>query len=238
MMQTENAVAFESAYIALRRKEQRLFSDEACGRLPFVEHQHPHHNEWLVRERSVKRLCKYISKKRQSQNVLEVGSGNGWLSAKIASSTKSKVLGIDINSTEYEQAIRVFGKQSNLRFQLGSLRDVASNEFDLVIFAASLQYFPSVSEAIEAAFGCLKSAGEVHIIDTHFYETSSLLPARNRSKIYFDVMEQPNMLAFYFHHRAEKLKEYNSKYLYNPAGLLHYFNRNKDPFPWIRIIKP
>ena len=74
-----------------------------------------------MRKISCDRLLRYIRKKDISPDVLEVGCGNGWLTAKIAGVTGGKVTGLDTNHLEIEQAKRVFGHMNNCRFITGDI---------------------------------------------------------------------------------------------------------------------
>src|SRR5258708_4522573 len=95
-------------------------------------------------ERSSERLITYLEKKHKPLRILEVGCGNGWLSAKLSNIPNTRVTGLDINQVEIEQAQRVF-KIDNLDFIYDSFNESTfeNENFDVIIFAASLQYFPS-----------------------------------------------------------------------------------------------
>ena len=57
---------------------------------------------------------------------------------------------MDINSTELQQAQRVFRNRSNARFLYGQIdSDIDKDEkFDVILFAASIQYFQSLKEIL------------------------------------------------------------------------------------------
>ena len=67
-------------YLASRKKENRIYSDEQVVQLPFIEPTHIHYHEWQVRKRSALRLIHYLEKKNKPLSILEIGCGNGWLS--------------------------------------------------------------------------------------------------------------------------------------------------------------
>jgi hypothetical protein len=73
------ATGFEEIYCGLRAREGRIYADEEVRQLPRVKEADPNRNEWAVRERSAKRLFHYLSSRRRSLKILEVGCGNGWL---------------------------------------------------------------------------------------------------------------------------------------------------------------
>src|SRR5215213_11952226 len=88
---------FEELYISIRKKEQRIYTNEEVALLPDIYPDHIHYHEWQIRKRSSERLINYLSKKNRPLKILEVGCGNGWLSARMAAVDKWEVTGIDIN---------------------------------------------------------------------------------------------------------------------------------------------
>jgi ubiquinone/menaquinone biosynthesis C-methylase UbiE len=230
---------FEAAYIALRKKEQRIYSDEMVLNLPDVPDEHPHYTEWLLRKRSAKKLVQWLQKKQQPLQILETGCGNGWLSKQLSTVWGSNVIGNDINFTELQQAANVFSSTPNLHFIYGDIRSGLFKEtcFDCIIFAASIQYFPSLKEIISTALSLLKTTGELHILDTPFYKDADVNAAQKRTAAYYTTIGFDTMAAHYFHHTWNSLQGFDYELLYNPSSLLHYFSKDKNPFPWI-CIKP
>src|SRR5579872_3354357 len=162
---------FEDLYLAVRQREKRLYTDEQLRRLPDIDSLHIHADEWKIRKRSAIRLMDYLQRKRRPMRILEVGCGNGWLSAKLSEIPGADVIGLDINQTEISQANRVFIKD-NLEFVYDTFNEdtFPDVKFDVIVFAASLQYFESAKAILELALSILGKGGEVHIIDTHFYK--------------------------------------------------------------------
>jgi ubiquinone/menaquinone biosynthesis C-methylase UbiE len=178
----------------------------------------------------------YLKKKKRPQLLLEIGCGNGWLSAMMATLANSKVVGRDINSAELNQATRVFDNRRNLTFELGDLDDINSDmKFDIIVFAASVQYFPLISKTIKKALSLLNPAGEIHILDSHFYNMPDLEEAKKRSLIHYKSIDNQEMPGFYFHHSWDSLNEFQTEILFDPSSLKNKISFNKDPFPWIRI---
>jgi len=227
---------FEQQYLSLRNREGRLLPDDAVRLLPLIAKGHPLENEWKIRKFSSEKLANYFAQKKRPLKILEVGCGNGWLSHRLSSIKNASVVGLDINNAELEQAKRVFQNQ-NLQFVFGDIRfDFPAEKFDLILFAASIQYFPSLGEIINASFNHLWAGGEIHILDTHFYETTELAEARKRSKQYFDEQGFPAMDGFYFHHLKEGLEPYSFSLLFDPNSIKNKILK-QSPFPWIRIKK-
>ncbi len=173
--QESNSV-FEDLYIDVRRQEKRVYSDCELMFLPDVDPSHIHYKEWQTRKHSSQRLINYLSKKNKPLNILEIGCGNGWLSSKLSSILNSNVIGLDINRCEIRQAERVF-KKDNLEFvcrQSFGPELFEGVKFDIILFAAAIQYFPSVKSTLQNAFKCLAANGEIHIMDTPFYNPDDL----------------------------------------------------------------
>ena len=237
---SSDAGAFEKLYMQLRKKEQRLYTDEEVRNLPQVAATHPYFKEWQLRKRSCDRLVEYLDQKNKPLHILEIGCGNGWLSAQLAKNTSGQVVGMDINREELTQAARVFKDISNLKFVSGDIRfaQLEHNNFDIIVFAASLQYFPSLKETVHAAFECLRTGGEVHIIDTILYNRSNVDAARQRSRDYYAALGFPEASGYYYHHCVEDLKNFSRRILYDPFSWIHKFAKNRYPFFWVCIRKP
>src|SRR5258708_7886164 len=99
---------FESQYVALRKKEGRLLNDVLVKLLPDAGFDAKWKKEWAVRKKTSDNFINYLSKHSFKQ-LLDIGCGNGWFSAKLALVPGLQVTGLDVNKDELEQAIRVFG---------------------------------------------------------------------------------------------------------------------------------
>lgn len=231
---------FEELYLQLRSREQRIYSDNEVRDLPEIVAGHPHFTEWVLRKRSCDRLIKHLGQKNKPLHILEVGCGNGWLSAQLAKNLSGQVVGMDINNGELMQAKRVFSEISNLKFISGDIRAgvLTQDSFDAIIFAASLQYFSSLREVLQSAFQYLRAGGEVHILDTIFYKKKNVHLAKQRTKDYYNRLGFPEATDYYYHHCIDDLKEFSPAMLYDPGSWKNKFNRNKHPFYWVCIKKP
>jgi ubiquinone/menaquinone biosynthesis C-methylase UbiE len=228
---------FETLYLQLREKERRIYSDEELLNLPEIAETHPHHAEWQMRKESAQRLVNYLQKKQRPLKILEVGCGNGWLSHRVSAVPQSKVIGADINFSEIQQAANTFQHVPNLHFIYSSIDadTFEEKQFDVIVFAASIQYFPSLPRIINETLKLLRPNGEIHILDSHFYSQSELNAARQRSLLYFEAAGFPAMMDWYFHHCLDDIRHHHYTLLYDPASLFTKFSRNKNPFPWILI---
>jgi len=231
---------FARQYLLLRKKENRIYTDNELLLLPDTAPSHQYYKEWQVRKKSCRRLLQCLAQKKSPLQILEVGCGNGWLSAQLASLKNTTVTGIDINTAELQQAQRAFAGYSNLQFINATLNSSLLNEkvFDIIIFAASVQYFPSVKKVIKAAMQHLTLQGEIHITDSPFYRQQEMASARQRTKEYFKSVNFPKMAHYYFHHSIDTLHPFTHQILYNPKSLVNRLRKNKNPFYHIVITAP
>jgi ubiquinone/menaquinone biosynthesis C-methylase UbiE len=226
---------FEELYLAVRQREKRVYTDEQLRILPDIDPLHIHAAEWQIRKRSSARLVSYLTKKHRSLRILEVGCGNGWLSSKLADIPGSLVTGLDINQVEINQASRVFDKE-NLDFVYDTFNEdtFPGESFDVILFSASLQYFPSVKSILEQALSLLNSDGEVHIMDTRFYKPEEINKAEGRSRGYYNSLGFPQMSEYYFHHAINELSGLKHHILIDPDSILSLLIK-KGPFHWITV---
>ncbi len=230
---------FEKLYLGSRKIENRIYTDDQVRKLPWVAPSHEHASEWEIRKRSSERLIRYLKNKNKPLQILEVGCGNGWLSHRISCIRQSHVTGLDVNRFELKQARRVFSENTNLSFAEGDIHSLsAERAFDVIVFAASIQYFFSLDQVMDDAFSILKKEGEIHILDSFFYNAHEIEKARYRSHVYYKSIGFEEMSKFYFHHSILALKHFHFTYLYNPARITNFLFGNRHPFAWIRIRKP
>ncbi|MCQ6959072.1 class I SAM-dependent methyltransferase [Mucilaginibacter aquariorum] len=228
---------FGHLYIKVREKEQRLYTDDELRQLPDIDPSHIHYKEWKIRTRSAGRLVNYLRKKQTPLNILEIGCGNGWLSSKLAGIKGAIVTGFDVNELEINQAKRVFNK-INLQFFCDEFdaEKFKALSFDVVVFAASLQYFSPVKDILDRVYSHLSPQGEVHIIDTNFYTPQSIKGAAQSTLEHYTKMGCPELAKYYFHHRLDDLQGYKYKVLSNPNSIINRL-RKDSPFYWICINK-
>lgn len=230
---------FIQYYVAAREKERRIYTDDQLRQLPEVTADHPYYGEWQVRKRSARMLVKALEAPRKPLSVLEIGCGNGWLARQVAQVPGICVTGLDINIMELQQARRVFRLQQNLQFVAGDIRTgmLLGQHFDRIIFAAAIQYFPSLHEILAVAFDHLREQGEIHILDSFFYEKRELTEARKRTQQYFRSLGVPEMTAYYFHHVREDLQPYHHQIINRGTWLEKLIPGRRKVFPWVRIKK-
>ena len=228
---------FDQLYFRLRQKEGRIYSDADVATLPYIYTSHPHYNEWVIRKHSQKALISYIKHKNTFTSILEVGCGNGWLSSRIAKEIDAEVTGLDINRYELEQAKQVFKNIPTLNFMYGDLQSesLKDEKFDMILFAACIQYFPSLKQIIKTAVEHLTLQGEVHIMDSPFYNVQEATAARQRTKEYYEALGFAAMAGYYHHYNLTDLEIFQYKILHHPNSWKNKLSIKKNPFYWIVV---
>lgn len=222
---------FEMNYTAVRQKENRLLTDDIVKTLPFVK-EGPHVQEWRKRVDTLNRMTPFVNQ-LDHKTILEIGCGNGWFSNLLVKCNNT-VIGLDVGKGELEQAARCFQKD-NLHFVCCTdLHLLPENEFDCIVFNASLQYFDLSPSWWEMIYKKVKKGGEIHVIDSPFYNDDEVESAKERSKTYFEQLNENQAHSYYFHHSWSALPP-SHELLYQPSRWKRLFNKNASPFPWIRI---
>lgn len=207
----------EELYIAVRDAEERVVSDDLLRTLPDPPTSYKHYKEWLVRSESFERLTSYLKKKfgARKLNILDIGCGNGWAAYKLYLAGHS-VTGIDLNTTELEQAERVFGNGDRLKWVFADILDINSlgSNYDVILFNASCQYFPDITALTEKIKPLLSSKGEIHLLDSFFYKENQIQDAKNRTLAYYSKLGFQQMAEYYYHHAITELIKngYRKKY--------------------------
>ena len=131
-----------------------------------------------------------------SERVLDVGCGNGKVTAEIASRVPAgTVLGVDSSADMIASARHQFGPEvrPNLRFEVAEARQLPfRHEFDLVVSFNALHWVPEQEQALRSIRSALKSSGTAQL---------RLVPAGQRKSLE-DVIEETrlsSLWAKYFH---------------------------------------
>jgi len=231
---------FESAYIKVREKEKRIYSDAEIEKLPFASKLNPHKNEWSLRAKSFLRFKKYLKAKSENLNILDLGCGNGWFSCQLSKNFNHNFYCVDINLTELEQGARVFTSKK-IKFIYADVftSDLPKQFFHLIILNASAQYFPDIKKLLKRLCEIITSTGEIHIIDSPFYLKDESVKAKKRTEDYYSSINFPDMSKHYHHHSFEIFSGFNSNIHYNNSSIKNKFRKlfliKDSPFPWIEI---
>lgn len=235
----------ENLYIDLRSKENRVKTVDQIKKLPYINNKSEYDNEWKWREKSKDALLNYFSKSNTKKTYLELGCGNGWLANHLSNLESSVVYAVDLNMYELNQGREAFD-QDNLHFVYGNIfHDIfPDTRFDYIILAASVQYFPSLTNLLNRLLQLLSEQGEIHILDTNFYKRDALEKARENTINYYFSLGMPEMNQYYYHHCLDQLLEFNPIYMNKTIQnryhrfLLKYLNqREYHIFPWFKILR-
>ena len=229
---------FQSLYERARTAENRILSDDQLLRLPDGTDLW-NAQEWTIRSHSADRLAHAVAKRGSGLRILDVGCGNGWLSALLQRNGHS-VLGIDAFTTELEQAARVFAHGPAFARADLFTSPLSDHSFDVVLFAASIQYFPDPIATIQRAKHLLVPDGEVHVMDSILYRSKTgTLAAVERSRSYYQSIGVPEMVDHYHAHDLDAIRSLgSSRILAAPSGMdrtLARFGRQVSPFTHVVI---
>ena len=104
---------------------------------------------------------------RGSERVLDVGCGNGKVTAEIASRVpQGSVVGVDSSADMIASARHQFGPGAlpNLRFEVADARQLPfRHEFDLVVSFNALHWVPEQEQALRSIHSALRSAGRAQL---------------------------------------------------------------------------
>jgi len=230
--------SFVDAYLRAREREGRILSDDLVRRLPYLPEDDDRRDEWRLRADSSDRLIHYLGRVHRPLVVHDLGCGNGWLTARLATLDHVTAVGFDINGEELAQARRVFADRPRLSFVLGEAD--AGGVADLVVLASVLQYIADPAALVRAVSGGLERNGEVHVLDTPIYRAAEVVAARERTRQHFRSIGVPEMIVRYHHHGWDVFAGFEYAVLYDPDALRHRlarrgFNQPRSPFPWVRI---
>ena len=229
----DNTENFETLYLKIRKLENRVYTSEQVAKLPYLKGTTAHSKEWKLRAKSAKRFGEYLAK-NSFKSLLEIGCGNGWFS-NYCSTFVDFTVGTDVNTTELNQAISVF-KKANLTFIEADIFEETDFEesFDVVVFNASIQYFPGFDLLIQRVKRFLKPNGEIHIIDSPFYEKEVLEEAKKRTISYYQKMNVPEMSELYFHHLLDDVADFDQLHVPHQTKLNRLLKGKDSPFCWYR----
>lgn len=219
----------EALYIAVRNAEDRVVDDAMLCNLPHTAPDYKHHHEWEIRAKSLQRFIRKINKLQKPLKILDVGCGNGWMSATLFNAGHT-VTAVDLNLTELQQAENVFGTHERLQWVYANILadEIINAPFDIVVFGASCQYFPDITALTEKVKSFLNENGSIHLLDSFFYSDQEISTACERTLQYYSQLGFPDMASHYFHHKISDLKKLGFKKRF-PT----FFTGKNNPQWWI-----
>ncbi|MCR9171346.1 MAG: class I SAM-dependent methyltransferase [bacterium] len=222
---------FEAQYKSIRNKEGRWLSDEMVKLLPTVKRSDPKFDEWKKRAWMLNKFETYMSL-AATESVLDIGCGNGWMTNRISQHCET-ITGLDVGKEELEQAARCFGSETTQFVCCTDWSQLPQSSYNLIYFAGSFHYFEPNEAFWESLFGLLAPNGEIHILETQFYNNNEVDAAKLRSSEYFQTMDAS--IDYYKHLTWDVLPD-NHEVLYR-SDFRNKLFKNRSPFPWIRIRK-
>ena len=167
---------FMADYERIRAAEGRgSESHEFYLGLPYKDISGRNDSQWHIRGRSYDCLIKQVLKTTgRRRTVLDIGAGNCWMSFRLAL-LGYRPIAVDLLTNEDDGLGAAVNYQDALpeffpRFRAEITRlPFQSEQFDVVIFNASLHYSEDYEASLREAFRCLRSGGMVVISDTPWY---------------------------------------------------------------------
>jgi len=170
----EAAMAFVRQYLAVRQQDgYRQSSARYFQMLPYVPPGDPHAGEWRVRRESYQHLLRRVLpayERATTIRVLDLGSGNGWLSHRLAS-FGHRAVAVDWLDDEADglgacRHYEVPFPTVQADFDALPLRPF---QFELVVFNASLHYSSNILATLAHARRMLAPGGSLVVMDSPMF---------------------------------------------------------------------
>ncbi len=161
---------FLAQYRRVRQRDgYRTDDPDYYRRLPDVDHDHPQADIWRVRRDTYRRLRRRVLARFTDRplTVLDLGSGSGWLSHRLAALGHRAVAldcldddvdGLGVWRRYPRRFVCVQGDFDRLPF--------ATGQFDLVVFNGSLHYAPDVVATVTTAGRLVAPGGALLVMDS------------------------------------------------------------------------
>ena len=235
-------------YLEIREREGRVLSDAEVAKLPHfqaaIPEQQRMQKEWQWRARTLRRFQKYLKTRFQNQvlRILDLGCGNGWMALQLARRPNTELWAVDVNLPELEQGARIAAAAaglSTIHFCFADILEtpLPDKQFDLIVLAASVQYFADLKILIAALKRLLRPGGEIHFLDSPFYPNEAERQrAQAGSRRYYSNLGVPEMAQWYHHHLWADVaalggKNWNATFWATVLRHTGYL----PPFPWVVI---
>jgi len=170
---------FVEEYEIVRQAEGRGSADSSYYlALPYRDTTRKLSKQWKIRGRSYRALehlfFKEIAPRHPNLDCLDVGAGNGWLSYRVAlRGCRPVAVDLLVNDRDGLGAARHFLAalpRPFPRFQAEMDHlPFADAQFDVVLFNASLHYSVDYHRTLNEALRCLRSDGDLLILDSPVY---------------------------------------------------------------------
>jgi SAM-dependent methyltransferase len=162
---------FLAQYHSVRRRDgKRARPADYYRSLPMVEMHDPEVDRWHVRRQSYARLLSLLS--GHPLNILDLGAGNCWLAHRLAALGHCCVA-VDISTDPHDGlGVRKHYPVEFICIQADfDALPYTPNQFEVVIFNASLHYSPDIQRSLAHARRMLKPNGGMFVIDSPTFHT-------------------------------------------------------------------
>ncbi|HXQ36690.1 MAG TPA: class I SAM-dependent methyltransferase [Anaerolineales bacterium] len=164
---------FLSQYRLVRERDgYRLYTADEYRGLPNIKADNPQAQVWRVRQESYYRLITLLP--RKSLSILDLGAGNGWLSHCLAK-LGHHLVAVDWLDDEHDGlgAYRHYPVQyTSVQADFDALPFMA-DQFDAVIFNASLHYSNNVERTLRHACRMLNHNGRIYVMDSPTFSSNA-----------------------------------------------------------------
>jgi len=162
---------FLSDYATIRNAEGRGSEDAAFYRsLPFQDVTNNNAWQWQIRAKTYQYLASRLLP-ANAMDIADLGAGNCWLSHRLQQLGRNPVA-VDL-STDARDGLGA-AKHYPQPFPLVQAEfdqlPFADQQFDLVIFNASLHYSTDYHRSLHSALRCLRAGGLIMVLDSPLYE--------------------------------------------------------------------
>jgi SAM-dependent methyltransferase len=161
---------FLADYTSIRNAEGRGSQDAAFYRsLPFQDLTHKNAWQWQIRARTYQYLASRLL--GNAMDIADLGAGNCWLSYRLQQLGRHPVaVDLSTDSRDGLGAARYYPEPFPLVQAEFDLLPFADQQFDLVIFNASLHYSTDYHRSLKAALRCLRPGGRIMVLDSPLYK--------------------------------------------------------------------
>jgi SAM-dependent methyltransferase len=174
----EHFARFLEDYEHIREEEGRgSDSDDFYLDLPYKDHSRRNCKQWKIRARSYDFLVSHLiqrNRKLDGGRILDIGSGNCWMSYRLAKA-QYRPVALDLIINDYDGLGAGTRFQKHLiemfpRFQAEFTRlPFQDEQFDAVVFNASFHYAEDCVATLREALRCVRRGGVVIVSDTPWY---------------------------------------------------------------------